>query len=166
MTIEGSREGGGGAGAGSDLDELYQSVILDHNRAPRNFRPLAGANRHAEGRNPLCGDVYEVWLRLDGDLISEATFQGQGCAISKASASMMTQAVKGKTVAEARELFERFHEVVTGSDRTRNPEQAAGGRTPAALPNKLEVFRGVSAFPIRVKCATLSWHAMKKALES
>ena len=161
MTIEGSREGGGGAGAGSDLDELYQSVILDHNRAPRNFRPLENANRHAEGRNPMCGDVYEVWLRLDGDVIAEATFQGQGCAISKASASMMTQAVKGKTVAEARELFEKFHEVVTGSR-----EQGAGGRVTTPLPAKLEVFRGVSAFPIRVKCATLSWHAMKQALES
>src|ERR1041384_6809677 len=161
MRIEGSREGGGGAGAGSDLDELYQSVILDHNRAPRNFRPLENANRHAEGRNPMCGDVYEVWLRLDGDVIAEATFQGQGCAISKASASMMTQAVKGKTVAEARELFEKFHEVVTGSR-----EQGAGGRVTTPLPAKLEVFRGVSAFPIRGKCATPSWAEMKQALES
>ena len=145
---------------GSELDELYQSLILDHNRAPRNFRPLPNANRHAEGRNPLCGDVYEVWLRLDGDVIAEATFQGQGCAISKASASMMTQAVKGKTVAEARALFGRFHDLVTGGRG-----QGPGGRAPDALPQKLEVFRGVSAFPIRVKCATLSWHAMKAALE-
>jgi nitrogen fixation NifU-like protein len=137
----------------SDLDELYQSVILDHNRAPRNFRELAEATNHAEGRNPLCGDQFEVWLRLDGDVIADAAFQGQGCAISKASASMMTQAVKGKTVAEARELFDRFHEVVTG------------GGAPKSLPAKLEVFRGVSAFPIRVKCATLSWHAMKQALD-
>jgi nitrogen fixation NifU-like protein len=137
----------------SDLDELYQSVILDHNRAPRNFRELAEATNHAEGRNPLCGDQFEVWLRLDGDVIADAAFQGQGCAISKASASMMTQAVKGKTVAEARELFDRFHEVVTG------------GGAPISLPAKLEVFRGVSAFPIRVKCATLSWHAMKQALD-
>jgi len=145
---------------GSELDELYQSLILDHNRAPRNFRLLENANRHAEGRNPLCGDLYEVWLRLDGDVIAEATFQGQGCAISKASASMMTQAVKGKTVAEARELFEKFHEVVTGIR-----DQGSGERGAAALPSKLEVFRGVSAFPIRVKCATLSWHAMKAALD-
>jgi nitrogen fixation NifU-like protein len=145
---------------GSELDELYQSVILDHNRAPRNFRTLENANRHAEGRNPLCGDLYEVWLRLDGDVIAEATFQGQGCAISKASASMMTQAVKGKTVAEARELFEKFHQVVTGVR-----DQGSGDRGPGALPSKLEVFRGVSAFPIRVKCATLSWHAMKAALD-
>jgi len=138
----------------SELDELYQSVILDHNRAPRNFRRLDDATNHAEGRNPLCGDHFDVWLKLDGNVISDAAFLGQGCAISKASASMMTQAVKGKTIEEARALFERFHEVVTGS----------GG--PAALPSKLEVFRGVSAFPIRVKCATLSWHAMKTALES
>ena len=146
-----------GSGEGrSELDELYQSVILDHNRTPRNFRPLENANRHAEGRNPLCGDVYEVWLRLEGNVIAEATFHGQGCAISKASASMMTQAVKGKTVGEARALFDRFHEVVTGA----KDGEAGGG-----LPAKLEVFRGVSAFPIRVKCATLSWHAMKAALE-
>jgi nitrogen fixation protein NifU and related proteins len=150
---------GGGEGR-SELDELYQSVILDHNRMPRNFRPLENANRHAEGRNPLCGDVYEVWLRLEGDVIAEATFHGQGCAISKASASMMTQAVKGKTVGEARALFDRFHEVVTGVG-----DQGSGVRGPTPFPQKLEVFRGVSAFPIRVKCATLSWHAMKAALE-
>ena len=137
----------------SELDDLYQSVILDHNRAPRNFRKLDGATNHAEGRNPLCGDQFDIWLKLDGDVISEAAFLGQGCAISKASASMMTQAVQGKTIREARALFEEFHEVVTGS----------GG---PALPSKLEVFRGVSAFPIRVKCATLSWHAMKAALET
>lgn len=137
----------------SELDDLYQSVILDHNRAPRNFRELEGATNHAEGRNPLCGDHFDVWLRVDGEVISEAAFLGQGCAISKASASMMTQAVKGKTVPEARALFQKFHEVVTGT----------GGTAP--LPSKLEVFRGVSAFPIRVKCATLSWHAMKQALD-
>ena len=137
----------------SDLDELYQSVILDHNKTPRNFRKLVDANAHAEGRNPLCGDQFDVWVRLEGDLIQEVTFQGQGCAISKASASMMTQAIKGQTVAEAGELFDRFLEVVTG---------AGGG----SLPSKLEVFRGVSAFPIRVKCATLSWHALKAALEN
>lgn len=136
----------------SELDELYQSVILDHNRAPRNFRKLEEATNHAEGRNPLCGDQFDVWLKLEGDVIADAAFQGQGCAISKASASMMTQAVKGKTVAEARALFEKFHEVVTGTAATK------------PLPSKLEVFRGVSAFPIRVKCATLSWHAMKQAL--
>ena len=136
----------------SELDELYQSVILDHNRTPRNFRALDGANGHAEGRNPLCGDQFDIWLRVDGGRITEATLLGQGCAISKASASMMTQAIKGKTVAEAEQLFDQFHEVVTG---TRTDK----------LPAKLEVFRGVSAFPIRVKCATLSWHAMKSALQ-
>jgi len=138
----------------SELDELYQSVILDHNRAPRNFRKLPEATNHAEGRNPLCGDQFDVWLRLEGDVIADAAFQGQGCAISKASASMMTQAVKGKTVAEARALFEKFHDVVTGS---------VGAKS---LPSKLDVFRGVSAFPIRVKCATLSWHAMRAALDT
>jgi nitrogen fixation NifU-like protein len=136
----------------SELDELYQSVILDHNRAPRNFRRLEDANRHAEGRNPLCGDQFEIWLRLEGDVIAEATFLGQGCAISKASTSMMTQAVKGKTVEEARALFDKFHGVIAAGDQGK-------------LPSKLEVFRGVRAFPIRVKCATLSWHAMKKALD-
>jgi len=135
-----------------ELDELYQSVILDHNRAPRNFRKLEDANRHAEGRNPLCGDQFDIWLKLDGDVIAEATFLGQGCAISKASASMMTQAVKGKTVEEARALFDKFHGVIATGDQEK-------------LPSKLEVFRGVRAFPIRVKCATLSWHAMKKALD-
>jgi len=135
----------------SDLDELYQSVILDHNKTPRNFGKLDHATNHAEGRNPLCGDHFDVWLRVEGDRIAEVRFEGQGCAISKASASMMTQAIKGKTVAEARELFERFHEVVAG-DST------------GSLPARLEVFRGVRAFPIRIKCATLSWHAMKEAL--
>ena len=138
----------------SELDELYQSVILDHNRAPRNFRKLEDATTHAEGRNPLCGDVYEIWLKVSGDRIVEATFLGQGCAISKASASMMTQVIKGKTLAETREVFDAFHSLVT---------EGAGAN--AALPGKLEVFKGVRAFPIRVKCATLSWHAMKQALE-
>ena len=139
----------------SELDELYQSLILDHNRAPRNFHQLEGATAHAEGRNPLCGDSYDVWLKLEGDRITEAAFLGQGCAISKASASMMTQAVTGKTVAEARELFESFHDVVAGSG-----EPGSATRLPA----KLQVFKGVRAFPIRVKCATLSWHALKQAL--
>jgi nitrogen fixation NifU-like protein len=138
----------------SELDELYQSVILDHNRTPRNFHKLEDATTHAEGRNPLCGDQFDVWLKLDGDVIADAAFLGQGCAISKASASMMTQAVKGKTVTEAKALFEQFHAVVTGAEAA------------TSLPAKLQVFRGVSAFPIRVKCATLSWHAMKSALDA
>ncbi len=140
----------------SDLDELYQSLILEHNKSPRNFRTLEAATNHAEGRNPLCGDHFHVWLRLDGETIADAAFQGNGCAISKASASMMTQAIKGKSVDEARALFDRFHAMVTGGG-------AAGAA--AGLPAKLEVFKGVSAFPIRVKCATLSWHAMKAALD-
>lgn len=135
----------------SEIDELYQSLILDHNKTPRNFGKLEHATSHAEGRNPLCGDHFDVWLRVAGDRIEEVTFEGQGCAISKASASMMTQAVKGKTVAEARELFQKFHEVVAGDSKEK-------------LPAKLDVFRGVRSFPIRIKCATLSWHAMKEAL--
>jgi nitrogen fixation NifU-like protein len=135
----------------TELDELYQSVILDHNRTPRNFRKLEDATSHAEGRNPLCGDMYDIWLKVEGDRITDATFLGQGCAISKASASMMTQAVKGKTIGEVNQLFDQFHQLVTV------------GNSPS-LPTKLEVFRGVRAFPIRVKCATLSWHAMKQAL--
>ena len=137
----------------SELDELYQSVILDHNRTPRNFRKLEDATAHAEGRNPLCGDVFEVWLKVADERIVDVAFLGQGCAISKASASMMTQAIKGKTVGEVRELFDQFHQLVTVGSAAR-------------LPTKLEVFRGVRAFPIRVKCATLSWHAMKAALDS
>jgi len=142
----------------SDLDELYQSVILDHNRAPRNFRSLADATAHAEGRNPLCGDAFDIWLKVEDGRIVEGTFLGQGCAISKASASMMTQVITGKTVEEARQLFEQFHELVTTG-----AQSGAAGR--AALPTKLEVFKGVRAFPIRVKCATLGWHALKAALE-
>jgi nitrogen fixation NifU-like protein len=150
----------------SELDELYQSVILDHNRAPRNFRKLEGATAHAEGRNPLCGDMFDIWLKLEDDRITEVTFLGQGCAISKASASMMTQAIKGKTVEEARELFDSFHAMVAG-DREPGSQGAGepGNRSTPPLPSKLEVFKGVRAFPIRVKCATLSWHAMKAALD-
>jgi nitrogen fixation NifU-like protein len=135
--------------------ELYQSVILDHNRSPQNYRAMPDANRQAEGHNPLCGDRLQIWLRLEGDLIRDVSFQGSGCAISKASASLMTAAVKGKTRAEAVGLFERFHKLVTG--RLDPSETETLG--------KLAVFSGVSHFPIRVKCASLSWHAMKAALE-
>lgn len=137
------------------LDDLYQTLILEHNKAPRNFRRMEDATGHAEGRNPLCGDHFDVWLRLEGDRIADVAFLGNGCAISKASASMMTQAVKGKTVAEVQQMFERFHALVTTGEVTAGP-----------LPAKLEVFKGVRAFPVRVKCATLSWHAMKAALEA
>jgi len=139
----------------TSLSDLYQSVILDHNRSPQNYRVMADANRQAEGNNPLCGDRLQVWLRLEGDLIQDVSFQGSGCAISKASASLMTTAVKGKTRAEAVALFQCFHQLVTG--RLDPSETETLG--------KLAVFSGVSQFPIRVKCASLSWHAMKAALE-
>lgn len=140
----------------SDLQELYQSVILDHNRKPRNFGALPEANRQADGRNPLCGDEVHVALVLDdAGTISDVKFTGHGCAISKASASLMTAAVKGKSRAEAEALFARFHALVLGQD----PDE---GRTLG----QLVVFSGVSRFPVRVKCASLAWHTLKAALES
>jgi nitrogen fixation NifU-like protein len=139
----------------ADLRDLYQEVILEHSKAPRNFRELAGANQHAEGYNPLCGDHFTVYLNVEGDSIRDITFQGSGCAISKASASMMTQALKGKSKAEAQTLFERFHTLVTTGE--------ANGDRPEL--GKLAVFSGVSEFPVRVKCATLAWHTLQAALE-
>lgn len=136
----------------SSASELYQSIILDHNRAPRNFRELPDASGSAEGYNPLCGDQLKVWITLEGDRISEVTFQGSGCAISKASASLMTTVVKGKTIVEANKVFESFHRMVTG------------GGPVDDLPAKLAVFAGVREFPARVKCASLAWHALKNAL--
>jgi nitrogen fixation NifU-like protein len=138
----------------SSLNELYQNVILEHNRSPRNYRVLDDANRQAEGNNPLCGDRLSLWLRLEGGVIQDAAFQGSGCAISRASASLMTAAVKGKTETEAGELFERFHRLVTG---TLDPAETE-------TLGKLAVFSGVSEFPIRVKCATLPWHALRSAM--
>ena len=137
------------------LSGLYQDLILDHNRSPQNFRRMDDANRKAEGNNPLCGDRLTVWLRMEHNIIQDAAFQGSGCAISTASASLMTAAVKGKSRAEAVALFERFRGLVTGSVQ---------GEEAASL-GKLAVFSGVSEFPIRVKCASLSWHAMKAALD-
>ncbi|MGZ8391329.1 MAG: Fe-S cluster assembly sulfur transfer protein SufU [Gemmatimonadales bacterium] len=137
------------------LSALYQDLILDHNRAPQNYRTMENANRKVEGNNPLCGDRLTVWLRMEGDVIADVTFQGLGCAISMASASLMTGAVKGKTRAEAKALFERFRRMITGP--VEEVEQEALG--------KLAVFCGVSEFPIKVKCASLSWHAMKAALD-
>jgi nitrogen fixation NifU-like protein len=137
----------------SDLTDLYQSIILDHNRRPRNFGELAGADRRAEGRNPLCGDQVTVFVKLDGDRLAEVRFVGQGCAISKASASLMTAAVAGKNVAEADGLFERVHEMMTG--------KAAGEGL-----GQLQALAGVSRFPVRVKCASLAWHALRTALHS
>jgi nitrogen fixation NifU-like protein len=140
----------------ADLRDLYQDVILEHSKAPRNFREIASANHKAEGFNPLCGDRFTVYLDLDGDSIRDIAFQGSGCAISKASASMMTQILKGKTRAHAEDLFGRFHDLVTGQ------QPSHGG--PAEL-GKLAVFSGVSEFPVRVKCATLAWHTLQAALE-
>jgi nitrogen fixation NifU-like protein len=144
----------------SDLDDLYQDVILDHNKAPRNYRQLPAANHKAEGFNPLCGDHFTVYVKIEGDTIRDISFEGSGCAISKASASMMTQIVKGKTLAEAEELFARFHKLVTG----RPPASGPAGHNEAEL-GKLKVFSGVSEFPVRVKCATLAWHTLHAALE-
>ncbi len=138
----------------SDLRELYQDVILEHSKTPRNYRELQNANHKAEGYNPLCGDHFTIYLDLEGNKIKDVTFQGSGCAISKASASMMTQSVKGKSKEEAGKMFERFHELVTGAG---NGDREALG--------KLAVFSGVSEFPVRVKCATLAWHTLQAALE-
>jgi nitrogen fixation NifU-like protein len=140
----------------SDLQELYQEVILDHNKNPRNFRSLPDANRSAEGHNPLCGDHVTIFLHLEGDVIRDISFQGSGCAISKASASMMTASLKGKTRAEAETLFARFHRMVTGE---MGPDE-----DPLEM-GKLAAFAGVCEFPVRVKCASLAWHTMSAALE-
>ena len=138
----------------AELDDLYQEVILDHGRRPRNFHRLEGATREAEGLNPLCGDHYRLYLRLEGDRIADIAFEGQGCAISKASASLMTGAVKGRTVAEAERLFGAVHRLITeGPDPERL--EAVG---------KLAVLSGVSQFPTRVKCASLAWHTLHNAL--
>ena len=146
----------------SGLEELYQSVILDHNRRPRNHREMEASDARAEGRNPLCGDEVTVWLRLDGDRIADVSFKGVGCAISRASASIMTTAVKGRSVAEAEQLFERFHDLVTGQSPAK-PADVAPGDEKDAL-GSLAVFSGVSRFPVRVKCASLSWHTLRSAL--
>lgn len=138
----------------SSLSELYQNVILEHNRSPRNYRAMSDADRKADGHNPLCGDEVTVWVRLDGDVVGDVSFQGAGCAISKASASLMTGAVKGKSRAEVERLFDRFHQLVTGTLPAGQSETLG----------KLAVFSGVSEFPIRVKCASLSWHTLKAAL--
>ena len=139
----------------SDLRELYQQVILDHNKNPRNFHEMADATTRVDGYNPLCGDHYTVYLKLEDDTISDVSFTGSGCAISKASASMMTQAVKGKTKGEAEVLFDEFHRMVTGDLDIESDENHLG---------KLKIFAGVLEFPARVKCASLSWHTLHAAL--
>lgn len=137
----------------SDLRELYQEVILEHSRHPRNYRTLPAANHKAEGYNPLCGDHYTVYLDVQDGSIQDISFEGTGCAISKASASMMTQSLKGKSADEAEALFSKFHDLVTGH---------AGSGDDVG---KLAVFAGVSEFPLRVKCATLAWHTLRAALK-
>ena len=139
----------------SDLRELYQQVILDHNKNPRNFREMADATSKIEGYNPLCGDHYTIFLQLDGDTIRDVSFTGNGCAISKASASVMSSTVKGKSREEAAKLFDVFHRLVTGD---------ASGVDAVELA-RLAAFSGVSEFPARVKCATLAWHTLNAALE-
>ena len=138
------------------LDDLYQEVILDHQRNPRNFARLPTANRRAEGINPLCGDHVTVYLDVADGVIRNISFEGEGCAIAKASASMMTSAVKGKTFAEASETFRQFHQMVTGGQDPCFDIEALG---------KLAAFSGVSAFPVRVKCASLAWHTLNAAMK-
>jgi nitrogen fixation NifU-like protein len=138
----------------AEIQELYQEVILDHNRHPRNFRVLEGG-RKAEGYNPLCGDRLTVYVQIDGDVITDISFQGSGCAISKASASLMTESVKGKSVADAHHLFDRFQRMITSP--TDGPADQVG---------KLTALAGVRQFPVRVKCASLPWHALHAALDS
>ena len=137
----------------SDLGELYQQVILDHNKTPRNFHPMEDATKKADGENPLCGDRVTVFLRLDGDVIADVSFQGQGCAISKASASLMTTSLKGKTLADAEAMFGHFHHMVKGDP------------VDTAKLGKLAVFAGVRDYPSRVKCASLAWHTLNAALK-
>ena len=139
----------------SDLNDLYQEVILDHNKRPRNFRTIEPASHHAEGHNPLCGDRLALYVQVTGDTIADVAFQGSGCAISKASASLMTDAVKGQTVAAANDLFQRFHAMVTTP-----PDQAVENM------GKLSVLAGVREFPVRVKCASLCWHTLDAALHN
>ena len=141
----------------AELSDLYQQVILDHNKKPRNFKRLESANRSADGHNPLCGDQLTVYLELEGDVIKDVSFEGSGCAISKAAASMMTQTVKGKTYAEAEMLFHEFHRMVKGELDTETEPNSLG---------RLKIFAGVRDYPARVKCASLSWQTMHAALEN
>ena len=139
----------------SELNDLYQEVILEHNKNPRNFREIADATRYADGNNPLCGDALRVYVEMEDGLVKDVAFKGSGCAISKASASMMTQAVKGKSREEAEVLFDEFHKMVTGELDAEADENHLG---------KLKIFAGVLEFPARVKCASLSWHTLHAAL--
>lgn len=139
----------------ADLDELYQSIILDHNRRPRNYGEPATSNHHASGRNPLCGDEVTVWLTVENDVIADVHFVGQGCAISKASSSLMTEAVRGRTTADALAMFDRVHDLLTGKLDPMVERKSLG---------QIAALGGVSRFPVRVKCASLGWHAFRNAL--
>ncbi len=140
----------------AELRDLYQQIILDHNRAPRNFKRPELSNREASGNNPICGDKLTVYVNVDDDTIVDVGFEGSGCAISKASSSLMTAAVKGKTIEEAQELFRHFHGMVTGSDKDTDTKRLG----------KLAAFGGVREFPARVKCASLPWHTLNAALKN
>jgi nitrogen fixation NifU-like protein len=140
----------------SDLRDLYQQVIVDHSKKPRNFRSMEGANRKVEGYNPLCGDRITIYLKLDGDIVRDISFEGSGCAISTASASLLTESLKGKTLADAEALFESFRALVTGLGPMREGPKLG----------KLEAFSGVCDYPTRVKCATLAWHTLHAALKN
>lgn len=139
----------------SELSDLYQEVILDHNKNPRNFREIENADKRADGNNPLCGDKLQVFVEMDGNVVKDVAFLGSGCAISKASASMMTQTVKGKTKEDTEKIFDEFHRMVTGKLDIETDENSLG---------KLKIFAGVLEFPARVKCASLSWHTVNAAL--
>ena len=140
----------------TELQELYQEIIMEHNRKPRNFRVLEDASRSANGFNPFCGDSITLYLAMAGDLITDVAFQGSGCAISRASASLMTESLQGKTSAEAKKVFEAFHEMLTGGPDAQIDTEELGD---------LEALGGVSRFPTRIKCATLSWHTLQGALK-
>ncbi len=140
----------------SELQELYQDMVIDHNNRPRNYRQLEGASRKVEGYNPLCGDKITLYLKLDGDQITDIGFQGSGCAISRASTSLMTESVKGKSKREAQEIFGEFHKMITQGPEADYDLEVVGD---------MEILSGISQFPARVKCATLSWHTLRSALD-
>ena len=142
-----------------DLRELYQDIILDHGRHPRNFHAMAHPSHFAHGHNPLCGDKITIYLKIEGDRIADVSFEGRGCAISTASASLMTEILKGKTIAEADALFRRFHAEVTGGEVPEVPAELAEDS------ERLEPLTGVKTYPARVKCATLAWHALEAAIK-
>lgn len=141
----------------NDLYDLYQDLILDHNKSPRNYRRIDGACQRAEGYNPLCGDRVTVFIDIDNDIVKDIAFEGSGCAISTASASLMTESLRGKTLAQAQAIFEKFHDLVTGQNSSTSDDVTLG---------KLNAFSGVGRFPARVKCATLAWHTVNAAIKN